>query len=112
MEKEIKMPSKDDRTKLLIGNDGVEALRKSKVAIFGLGGVGSYVVEGLARAGIGKLIIVDHDEVDITNINRQIIATHDTIGKPKVDVEKSRIFSNDFYVVSTRFDIKSTFILL
>ena len=87
------MPSKDDRTKLLIGNDGVEALKNSKVAIFGLGGVGSYVVEGLARAGIGKLIIVDHDEVDITNINRQIIATHDTIGKPKVDVEKSRILS-------------------
>ena len=87
------MPSKDDRTKLLIGNDGVEALRKSKVAIFGLGGVGSYVTESLARAGIGKLIIVDHDEVDITNINRQLIATHDTIGKPKVDVEKSRILS-------------------
>ncbi len=87
------MPSKDDRTKLLIGNDGVEALKNSKVAIFGLGGVGSYVTESLARAGIGKLIIVDHDEVDITNINRQLIATHDTIGKPKVEVEKSRILS-------------------
>lgn len=87
------MPSKDDRTELLIGKENIELLKNSKVAIFGCGGVGSYVVEALARAGIGKIVIVDHDEVDITNINRQLIATQDTIGKPKVEVEKSRILS-------------------
>lgn len=79
------------RTELIIGKDGIEKLKKSKVVIFGLGGVGSYVAEGLARAGIGNFIIVDKDDVDITNINRQIIATHKTIGKPKIEVEKERI---------------------
>lgn len=79
------------RTELIIGKDGIEKLKKSKVVIFGLGGVGSYVAEGLARAGIGSFIIVDKDDVDITNINRQIIATHKTIGKPKIEVEKERI---------------------
>ena len=79
------------RTELIIGKDGIEKLKKSKVVIFGLGGVGSYVAEGLARAGIGSFIIVDKDDVDITNINRQIIATHKTIGKPKIEVEKERL---------------------
>lgn len=79
------------RTELIIGKDGIEKLKKSKVVIFGLGGVGSYVAEGLARAGIGNFIIVDKDDVDITNINRQIIATHKTIGKPKIEVEKERL---------------------
>lgn len=79
------------RTELLIGKDGIEKLQKSKVAIFGIGGVGSYVVEALARAGIGNFILVDDDEVSITNINRQIIATHKTIGRPKVEVAKERI---------------------
>ena len=79
------------RTELLIGKDGVEKLANSKVAIFGIGGVGSFVVEALARAGIGSFILVDNDEVDITNLNRQIIATHKTIGKPKVEIARKRI---------------------
>ena len=79
------------RTELLIGKEGIEKLNKSKVAVFGLGGVGSYVVEGLARAGIGNFILVDNDKVDLTNINRQIIATHKTIGIPKVEVARNRI---------------------
>lgn len=85
------MENRFSRTKLLIGEKAVETLKKSKVAVFGIGGVGSYVVEGLARAGIGNFILVDKDEVDITNINRQIIATTKTVGKPKVEVSKERI---------------------
>ena len=79
------------RTALLIGKDGVNKLQKSKVAIFGIGGVGSFVAEGLARAGIGHLVLVDYDVVDITNINRQIEATHSSLGKYKIDVMKDRI---------------------
>lgn len=79
------------RTELLIGREGIEKLQKAKVAVFGIGGVGSYVVEGLARAGVGHLIIVDYDKYDITNINRQLGALHSTIGKYKVDVMKERI---------------------
>ena len=79
------------RTELLIGKAGVEKLQKAKVAIFGIGGVGSYTVEGLARAGIGNFILVDNDTVSLTNINRQIIATHQTIDMPKVEVAKQRI---------------------
>jgi tRNA A37 threonylcarbamoyladenosine dehydratase len=79
------------RTELLIGKEAVEKLNKSKVAIFGIGGVGSYVVESLARSGIGNFVLVDKDVVDVTNINRQIIATHKTIGRPKVEVAKERI---------------------
>lgn len=79
------------RTELLIGKENVKKLNKSKVAIFGIGGVGSYVVEGLARAGIGKFVLIDKDKVDITNLNRQIIATHKTVGKAKVEVSKERI---------------------
>ena len=79
------------RTELLIGKDGVEKLANAKVAIFGIGGVGSFVVEALARSGIGNFVLVDNDEVDITNLNRQIIATHKTIGKPKVEIAGERI---------------------
>ena len=79
------------RTELLIGKEKIEKLKNSKVAIFGLGGVGSYVLEACVRAGIGNLVLVDKDEVDITNLNRQIIATRKTIGKPKVEVAKERI---------------------
>lgn len=79
------------RTELLIGKEGIEKLQNAKVAIFGIGGVGSYVVEALVRAGIKNFILVDKDEVDITNLNRQIIATRKTIGKPKVEVAKNRI---------------------
>ena len=85
------MSNQFSRTELLIGKEGIERLKKSKVAVFGIGGVGSYVVEALVRAGIENFILVDNDEVDITNINRQIIATHKTIGIPKVEVAKQRI---------------------
>ena len=79
------------RTELLIGKQGVEKLQKAKVAVFGIGGVGSFAVEGLARAGIGNFILVDNDIVSLTNLNRQIIATHKTIHMPKVEVAKQRI---------------------
>ena len=79
------------RTELLIGKEGIEKLQKAKVAIFGIGGVGSFVVEGLARAGIGNFILIDDDKVSVTNLNRQIIATIKTVGKPKVEVAKERI---------------------
>lgn len=79
------------RTELLIGKDGIEKLQNAKVAIFGIGGVGSFVAEGLARAGVGHIVLIDFDKVDITNINRQIEATHSSIGKYKVDVMKERI---------------------
>ena len=79
------------RTELLIGKEGIEKLQKAKVAVFGIGGVGSYTVEGLARAGIGNFILVDNDTVSLTNLNRQIIATHKTIDMPKVEVAKQRI---------------------
>ena len=79
------------RTELLIGKDGIQKLQNAKVAVFGIGGVGSFVVEGLARSGVGHLIIVDYDKYDITNINRQLGALHSTIGKYKVDVMKERI---------------------
>ena len=79
------------RTELLIGKEGIEKLQNSKVVVFGVGGVGSFVVEGLVRAGIGKFVLVDKDTVDITNLNRQIIAIRKTVGKPKVEVAKERI---------------------
>ena len=79
------------RTELLIGKKGIGKLKNSKVALFGLGGVGSYVLEACVRVGIGNFVLVDKDEVDITNLNRQIIATRKTIGKPKVEVAKERI---------------------
>jgi len=79
------------RTELLIGKEGVAKLENSTVAIFGVGGVGSYVVEALARAGIGKLVIIDHDTVSLTNINRQLPALESTIGQSKVAVMKQRI---------------------
>lgn len=79
------------RTELLIGKEKIEKLNKSKVAIFGIGGVGSYVVEGLVRAGIENFILVDNDKVCLTNINRQIIATSKTVGRYKVEVAKERI---------------------
>ncbi len=85
------MSSQFSRTELLIGKEGIEKLHKSKVAIFGIGGVGSFVVEGLVRAGIENFILVDNDTVSLTNLNRQIIATHNTIGKPKVEVARDRI---------------------
>jgi len=80
-----------NRLELLIGKEKVNDLHRKSVAVFGLGGVGSYVVEGLSRSGIGNFILIDGDKVDITNINRQIIATKKTVGKEKVEVEEERI---------------------
>lgn len=85
------MENQFSRTELVIGKEALKTLKNSKVAVFGVGGVGSYVVEGLARAGIGSFIIVDNDDVSISNINRQLIATHKTVGRPKVEVVKERI---------------------
>lgn len=79
------------RTESLIGKDAVEKLLASKVIVFGVGGVGSYVCEALARAGVGTLDIVDKDVVDVTNINRQLIALHSTVGMPKVQVCAERL---------------------
>lgn len=81
----------ESRTGLLIGDGSVQKLNSAKVLIFGLGGVGSYVAEALARAGVGSFALVDNDVVSDTNINRQLIATTSTIGKKKVDVQSSRI---------------------
>ena len=79
------------RTELLIGNSGLDKLRTSTVMIFGIGGVGSYTVEALARAAVGHLILVDFDEISLTNINRQLHALHSTVGEAKAEVMKRRI---------------------
>lgn len=79
------------RTELLIGADGVEKLKNLRVAVFGLGGVGGYVAEALARAGVGALDLIDNDTVSLSNINRQILALHSTIGLPKTEAAKQRL---------------------
>jgi len=79
------------RTELILGIDSTSLLAEKTVAVFGIGGVGSYTVEGLVRSGIGHFVLIDDDKVCLTNINRQLIATHTTIGKPKVIVMKDRI---------------------
>lgn len=79
------------RTEMLLGSDGLNALKNACVAVFGIGGVGSYVTEALARSGVGRLILIDSDTVDVSNINRQIIACQSTIGQPKTQVMKNRI---------------------
>ncbi len=79
------------RTELLIGKEGIEKLQKAKVAVFGVGGVGGYVVEALARCGVGTLVLTDNDTVSVSNINRQIIAVHSTIGRPKTEAAKERV---------------------
>ena len=90
------------RTELLVGAEGIERLRNSRVAVFGIGGVGGYVVEALARSGVGTLDLIDNDKVSLTNLNRQIIAMHSTIGRYKVDVAKKRVLDiNPAAVVNT-----------
>ena len=79
------------RTELLLGRNGMEALRHARVAVFGIGGVGGYTVEALVRSGVGTLDLIDDDRVCLTNINRQIFATRKTVGQYKVDVAKERI---------------------
>lgn len=81
------------RTELLIGKSGLDKLKNSKVMVFGVGGVGSYTVECLARAGVGNITIVDNDTIAVSNLNRQVHATLETIGRIKVEVEKERILS-------------------
>ena len=92
---EIKMESyikeQLSRTEMLIGEEGIEKLQKIHVAVFGLGGVGGSVIEGLVRAGIGKFTIVDNDQICLSNLNRQIIATHETIGQKKVQAAANRM---------------------
>lgn len=79
------------RTRLMLGDEAVEKLKHAHVALFGVGGVGGYCAEALVRAGIGRLTIVDNDDVDVTNINRQIIALHSTVGRPKTEVMAERL---------------------
>ena len=99
------------RTELLIGKENLDKLKKSKVAIFGLGGVGSYVLEALARVGVSNFVLVDNDKVSISNINRQLMATYDTVGKLKVSVTKDRILSINknakIEIYNTFFDINN-----
>lgn len=79
------------RTELLFGSEGMEKLKNAKVALFGVGGVGGYVAEALARSGVGNMVLTDNDCVSVFNINRQIIALHSTVGRPKVEVMKERL---------------------
>ena len=85
------MPDQYSRTRLLLGSEGVDRLRSAHVALFGLGGVGGYAAEALARAGIGRIDLVDNDTVSMTNLNRQMLALHSTLGQYKVDAAAARI---------------------
>ena len=79
------------RTELLLGKDGMQKLKEATVMVFGVGGVGSHCIEALARSGVGRLILIDNDTVSLTNINRQSIASHSTVGRMKTEVMKERI---------------------
>lgn len=83
------------RTRLLLGGEGMEKLKNAHIAVFGLGGVGSYVVEALARCGVGTLELIDHDTVSLTNINRQILATRETVGMDKAEAARLRVKAID-----------------
>ncbi len=85
------MQEQFSRTQLLIGEDGIKRLQQCRVAVFGIGGVGGYVVEALARSGVGAIDLIDNDDVCVSNLNRQIIATHSTIGMTKVDAAEKRL---------------------
>lgn len=85
------MVNEFSRTALLLGDEAIEKLKKARVAVFGVGGVGGYTVEALARSGVGAIDLIDNDRVSLSNINRQIIATHSTIGQLKVEVAKERV---------------------
>lgn len=87
------MKEQFERSAMLLGIDNVNGLSKKRVALFGVGGVGGYVAEALARTGVGALDLIDHDTVSLTNINRQIIATMETVGRNKAEVMKERVLS-------------------
>ena len=87
----MKVPEEFSRTASLLGEEALQKLRNAKVAVFGVGGVGGYVVEALARSGVGSLTLIDSDTVSLSNINRQIIATHSTVGMPKVEAFADRL---------------------
>lgn len=89
------MADQYSRTRLILGQTGLDKLRNAHVALFGLGGVGGYAAEALARSGIGKLDLIDDDDINLTNINRQILALHSTVGLSKVDAAKARILDID-----------------
>lgn len=93
------MQNQFSRTELIFGKKALDKLRQSHIAVFGLGGVGSYVTEALTRSGIGTLDIFDHDKITVTNLNRQLIATQNTIGKYKVDIMKERILEINSEVI-------------
>lgn len=82
------MTDRFSRTEMLLGSDAMDKLRNARVAVFGLGGVGGYIVEALARSGVGALDIIDNDTVSITNLNRQIVAVEGTVGMPKTEAAK------------------------
>ena len=94
------------RTELLIGKEAIDKLKKSHIAIFGIGGVGTFVAEALARSSVGEFTLIDYDTVDITNVNRQIIALSDTIGMKKVHLMKKRILSINPDAVVNSMDLK------
>jgi len=85
------MKEQFERTQLLLGDEGIDKLNNARVAVFGVGGVGGHVCEALARSGIGEIDIIDNDTVSITNVNRQIVAVHSTVGRLKVDVMRDRM---------------------
>ena len=87
------MDERFSRTRALLGDDAMARLQNSRVAVFGLGGVGGYVVEALARSGIGELHLIDNDTVSLSNLNRQILATEDTVGQPKTEAAKRRVLA-------------------
>ena len=87
------MENQHSRTEMMLGTEGVERLKKTRVAVFGVGGVGGYAVEALARAGVGHIELIDSDRVSFSNINRQIIATHNTVGMYKTEAMRDRILS-------------------
>ena len=87
------MADQYSRTRLLLGAEGLDRLRAARVALFGLGGVGGYTAEALARSGIGHMDLIDDDTVSLTNLNRQLLALHSTVGQYKVDVAARRIAS-------------------
>lgn len=84
------MENQFSRTEMLLGSEAMQRLANSRVAVFGVGGVGGYTVEALVRSGVGAIDVIDNDDVSLTNINRQIIATHKTVGRAKVDVIEER----------------------